>query len=310
MSALNSGAEYTARIHRVLEYVNNRMADDLSLKTLAEVGCFSPFHFHRIFTALVRETPLDFVRRVRLQRSALMLTHAPRESITAIALSCGFSSSATFSRAFRARFGMSPSSWREAQNSKIRKTSRKAGKASRSSRAYFRSSDRQTVHISARRNAMNVTLNDLPARHIAYVANLGGYEKSRIGAAWSRLCEWAGPLGLLEPPAQFMGLSFDDPAITPKDRCRYYACITVPPDVTPPRDIGLMTIPGGKHAVFRFDGTLDGIAMAYRDFYGVWLPASGHEPEDRPCYEVYHNSPEDDPEERIVMDICMPLKPL
>lgn len=157
---------------------------------------------------------------------------------------------------------------------------------------------------------MKVTITDLPSHRVAFVADLEGYDKSKIGAAWEKLCAWAGPLGLLQPPAMFMGISFDDPAITPKSRCRYYACIAVPENARPPRDIGLMTIPGGKHAVYRFDGSLDGIAGAYDDFYRLWLPGSGHEPEDRPCYETYYNLPEDDPEERIVMDICMPLRPL
>lgn len=308
-----SSREYIARIHAVLEYINTHAGEDLSLQALAHVASFSAFHFHRIFTALVNETPGDFVKRVRLQRAALMLLHNPDHSITDIALESGFSSSAVFSRAFRGRFGMSASEWRNTggtQFSKNRKTVRKKGKAFPFRTDYLASTINRMEHAQERRIAMDVTIKDLPGKHIAYVANLGGYKTDLIRAAWEKICGWAEPLGLLAPPAEVIGISFDDPDITPADKCRYYACITIPEGVTPPRDIGVMNIPAGRYAVMPFDGKREDIAGAYKQFYGSWLPRSGFQPEDRPCFEVYHSSPDEDPEGRFVMDICMPVRPL
>jgi AraC family transcriptional regulator len=156
---------------------------------------------------------------------------------------------------------------------------------------------------------MNVLVRDLKAKHVAYVACLEGYDYEKIGKAWDRLCAWAGPQGLLDG-AETIGISFDDPDITPKNKCRYYACITVPSHITPPREICLLDIPGGPHAILPFEGTATQIADAYRDLYGTWLPQSGFEPGDSPALEIYRATPESDPEGRFLMDICLPIKAL
>jgi len=57
--------EYTARINRVIDYVEANIDKDLSLEELAEVAHFSPFHFHRIFSAMVGETLNGFIRLSR-----------------------------------------------------------------------------------------------------------------------------------------------------------------------------------------------------------------------------------------------------
>jgi len=46
----DSRSEYVARMHRVLEYIDRRLDEELELDTLAKVANFSSFHFHRLFT--------------------------------------------------------------------------------------------------------------------------------------------------------------------------------------------------------------------------------------------------------------------
>ena len=90
--------EYVGRINRVIDFIEENIDTELTLETLAKVANFSRFHFHRIFSALVGETLNGFVRRLRLERAASMLIAHPKETITQIALACGFSSSAGFTR--------------------------------------------------------------------------------------------------------------------------------------------------------------------------------------------------------------------
>jgi AraC family transcriptional regulator len=290
-----SAAEYTFRINRVLQYIEQHLAGDLSLAVLARASCFSPFHFHRVFQSIVGETPLNFVKRVRIERAASLLRTSPAVSITQIGLACGFPSPSAFSRTFRERFGMSPRGFR---------MNRKNGKDAEHADDYFPPVTNIRQEIS-----MNVTVKEMPARHVAYVANLEGYGKDAIGRAWDRLCSWAGPLGLLDG-GELIGVSFDDPEITPKNKCRYHACVTVPPHTQPPKDIGIMDLPGGRHAVTPFDGPTSAIQGTYKELYGSWLPQSGFEPAESPCFEIYHSTPEDDPEGHFVMDICVPLRTL
>jgi AraC family transcriptional regulator len=104
--------EYVGRINRVIDFIEENIDTELTLETLAREAAFSPFHFHRVFSALVGETLNGFVRRLRLEKAASMATANPKETITGIALACGFSSSAAFARAFSDYFGTSASAFR------------------------------------------------------------------------------------------------------------------------------------------------------------------------------------------------------
>ena len=102
---------YEDRVNRVLDYIASHLDGELSLTRLAGVACFSPFHFHRIFQGVTGETLNNHVRRVRLERAALLLKTSPRKRVTDVALETGFPGTAEFSRAFRNHFGRTASSW-------------------------------------------------------------------------------------------------------------------------------------------------------------------------------------------------------
>ena len=114
MAAANTSirADYTRRLHRVLEVIDQQLDQPLDLEYLSAVAHFSPFHFHRLFAAWTGETLGDYLRRRRVEVAAMRLASQPALSILSVALSVGFGSGEAFSRAFRARFGCSPSQWR------------------------------------------------------------------------------------------------------------------------------------------------------------------------------------------------------
>jgi AraC family transcriptional regulator len=94
-------AEYTARINRVIDYIEKHIDKNLAREDLASVANFSPFHFHRIFGAMVGETLNQFIQRIRIEKAAVQLINHPKKSITEIAFDCGFSGSSTFARTFK-----------------------------------------------------------------------------------------------------------------------------------------------------------------------------------------------------------------
>jgi AraC family transcriptional regulator len=94
----DSRAEYTKRMHRVLEYIDSHLDQPLELTTLAAVAHFSPFHFHRLFSAWMGETLGDYLRRRRLEIAAMRLAAQPGLPILNAALSVGFGSSEAFTR--------------------------------------------------------------------------------------------------------------------------------------------------------------------------------------------------------------------
>jgi predicted dithiol-disulfide oxidoreductase (DUF899 family)/AraC-like DNA-binding protein len=105
--------EYVAAISDVLSYVQAHLDEELTPGRLAKVACFSEHHFHRIFRAVVGESVMDHVRRLRLERAAFELKTS-RRSIGSVALDAGYGAQEAFTRSFQAYFGLSPRLFRRA----------------------------------------------------------------------------------------------------------------------------------------------------------------------------------------------------
>ena len=153
-----ANGEYAQRINRVIDYLRGNLDRQVKLEELAKVACFSQFHFHRIFRAVSGETLNNFTNRLRLEKAARHLRFSDR-SLTDIALDCGFSSSATFSRAFRSGYDTSPSQFRK--SGEIKKS--KICKELCTGQEYV-----LPMSAEEKRSAFPVRLIDLPERQVAY----------------------------------------------------------------------------------------------------------------------------------------------
>jgi AraC family transcriptional regulator len=99
------------RIYRLISLLETRTTDSLRLDDLARQACYSVHHFERVFYELIGQTPMDYLRRRRLL-SACMRARFETTCITQIAMDSGYSSSASFAKAFRQYFGFSARDWR------------------------------------------------------------------------------------------------------------------------------------------------------------------------------------------------------
>jgi AraC family transcriptional regulator len=102
---------YRDRLAPLTDYARENPRSDLGVDALAKIVHFSPYHFHRVFTAVMGETAGTFVRRVRLERATQLMRAAPRRSLSAVATEAGFGSLSDFSRTFRRHYGMAPIKW-------------------------------------------------------------------------------------------------------------------------------------------------------------------------------------------------------
>ena len=218
---------------------------------------------------------------------------SPSLTITQVAVACGFSSSSTFARSFKKYFGVSASQYVEHQGSKAVLPSLPSLKLPEAT--FVLEFD------------MQIQLRWMPHLHLAYIANLKGYSLSAICRAWRRIYRWAAARELITTHTKMIGISFDDPLITAEDKCRYYACLTVPENLSSDPMVGFLDIPEGRYAICQVTCRAEQISQAYRALYRDWLPDSGLEPQDFPCYEIYHQTPETHPEGKYRMDICIPV---
>jgi AraC family transcriptional regulator len=158
---------------------------------------------------------------------------------------------------------------------------------------------------------MNASVVTLPDYHVACMRSVGPYGPTQIPALWSKLFGWAQARGLVTPDAVSLGISYDDPNVTPPEKCRYDACIVVPSDPSPDPEITVKVVPGGKYAVSKYEGTADEIGKAWGQILSIWLPSSGYQMDNRDCFELYRGAFYLDQAKGIFeCEICVPVKPL
>ena len=295
--------EYRARVCKAMNFISQNLDRDLTLEEIARAACFSKFHFHRIFKAAVGETIAEFTRRLRLEMAANRLLSTPHDDITRIALDCGFSSSQNFAKAFRQQYATTPTHFRNS------KQGNKVSKAENAPTllAMYDSQVAFTNPLQERRSLpMKAEIKEMPEHHVAYVRKLGPYGKETCERAFGELMQWAGPRGYLSS-GTMLGVYWDNPEVTPPEKCRVDACVTVPEGTTPEAPVAIQSIAGGPYAVCHFEISEDSFQGAWDEAF-AWLVGGGYECEDKPCYELYHNNAEDHPEGKWIFDICIPLK--
>ena len=273
---------YAARLSRVTAHIDANLDARLDLEALAAIACFSPFHFHRIYRAVMGETVGESVTRLRLHRAAIQLltTATP---IAAVAKTAGYGSSAAFGRAFAAGYAATPAAFRHRRDAGARAGGRAAKQES---------------------NTVNVVIQDRAPMRIAAIAHRGPY--NQISRAFERLYAWAGPRGVARLGAKGVAIFFDDVRATAPADLRSEAGITVGPEVTGEGDIIVREVPGGRHAMLLFKGPYAQIFSVMGELYG-WLATSGEEPADAPQFEVYLNDPHDTAPADLLTEICLPL---
>jgi AraC family transcriptional regulator len=296
--------EYELRINRVMDFIHAHIDQPLPLETLAREACFSPFHFHRIFHALTGETLNDFIWRIRLEKAANMLINRPHLNIFDIALQCGFSSASNFAKALKKRYGVSATHIRK--KSKLGAANRNAGKASRLQKVYTQA---RSKAAKIRKFKAQVRLETFPARPVAYRRSLGGYKAAALHSLWEKVCRWAVARGLYRLGALNIGIGHDNPSLTPSDKCRYDAAVTLPDNFQVTGAMNTTVIPAGIYAVFRFKGRGEDLESAYHYFYFEWLPNSGLVPGGFPPLEICLKNPGDKPKGVFVADICILVEP-
>jgi AraC family transcriptional regulator len=274
---------YIQRVNLAIDHIVSHLGEPLRLRDLARVAMLSPFHFHRVFQALLGSTPADFVKRLRLEKALGILARPRPPSLTAIALTCGFSSSSDFSRCFKQRFGVPASAfdvnaWRRAHGAEL-----EAIVEQTTARPH-------ALRLPPRHNpdSFRARIRDLPARTVAYIRVDRPYQGNRAMKAVWRLLAWAERNGVAD--GQWLGYQWDNPEITSLEECRYYVAVEAE-RFTPRGEVGRYRFPPMTVAEVAICGGLDLELRALQWLYGSWLPRSGFVPDDQPAFEAWTGRP-------------------
>jgi len=108
---MSTRTELYRRLLRGKDYMDSFFAGEVQLRDAAGAACVSPYHFHRLFHEVFRETPNQYLQRRRLTQARELLKSSDLD-VTEISLEIGFESSTSFSALFRRSLGCSPREYR------------------------------------------------------------------------------------------------------------------------------------------------------------------------------------------------------
>ncbi|MCB8976432.1 MAG: AraC family transcriptional regulator [Ardenticatenaceae bacterium] len=280
-------ADYQESITRVMLFIQARLDEVPSLEEIAAVAAFSPYHFHRLFTAYTGESLSTFIRRLRLERAANRLRQT-FDPITDIALDAGYETPTNFGKAFRQQFGQTPTEFRDSKH--VLDT------------AVFRQSRTELLKI------VKPNLVNLEPQPVLFVRQTGPYGEAST-AAFATLMRFAYQNRLMHKNSQLLGIVHDSPDVTEAGHLRYDACLTVDAPIEPEGEVGVQTLAGGRYAVFTHTGPYENFTATYRLIFSHWLPQSGERLREVPTFERYHNrDPRRTKPENLRTDIYLPLE--
>ncbi|MEO0425034.1 MAG: AraC family transcriptional regulator [Pseudomonadota bacterium] len=99
-----------SRIGRIVGYMREHLSEPLTVEDLAQRAGMSRAVFHRRFKEATAQSPLQFIKALRLNDAAMLMTQGL--SVSTAANRVGYSNYSQFSREFRRQFGCSPREWR------------------------------------------------------------------------------------------------------------------------------------------------------------------------------------------------------
>lgn len=249
----------SAFINSTIEYIIKNLEENITAESVAEHFHISRSYFSRLFKAETGESVYAFIKKKKLEFSAILLKSQEERNITDVATSFGYSSS-NYSTAFRLFFDKSPVEFRAerlgAHNERI----------DPSNEAIARVYDEI---------ARTVRIEDLPEYDVVYERYIDNY--GCLKTLWERFCSRYDRFAT--PQTIFFERTYDDPTLIDKNTCLFDIAMSCEgligrDDIPPSASFG--RINGGKFAICLFHGYLGEIPQFHDKLMNLFLPLSGH----------------------------------
>lgn len=293
---------------KVQHYINLNLTGDVSLETLAWIASYSPFHFQKIFTEAVLETPKQYVIRLRLERAAHFIKIFPDLPINEIASGCGFSSDSIFSRAFKNYYGISADKFRKLPGSKMQEIKKKRNQFHQEQELSWITpiSDIQkkidTVKISS-----SPDVSTMYSFQIACIQTTLSHREN-IPFAFKSLIQWAIPQNLITTSTKYFGIWLDIPYLTPPDKCRYLCGIELSSETKPTKGIVFQPFKKGLYINYKMAGNINETLNSLIALNHNYIDSMGYSISEMICYEQFEESPANVPYEKINRTLLIPIK--
>ena len=274
-------------INKAIDFIFDNIDNEITVDDVARHCSYSKYHLMRMFKEDTEEALYQFIKRIRLERSAWRLKVEKDKSITKIGVDSGYSSS-NFATAFKKQLNVSPVDFRKSSEQMVEESSFSHG-----------------VSIDELEETENlITVEQLDSFLVVYERKKGNY--NNMPEEWCRFIKKYKDLATED--TIYIESTIDDPSITDENSCMYELCQTISPDhpiLKENSDILTHTFDGGKYAVYHFRGFPQFLFMIYQEVFCSWLSKTGNQLDNRPIFDIYRNIGEDG---YMEIDICFPLK--
>jgi len=286
---------YQDRMRRVLDHIDRHLDGDLDLDTVSAVAAFSKFHFHRQFSATFGLSVHRYVQLARMKRASHQLAYMDALDVTEIAIDAGYEAPDAFARAFRQRFGQSPSSFRKSPDWEPWLA------------AFGPLDNARSKLMQKTFTTDDVTIRDVQPTKVAIMEHRGSPET--LGDTIRRFIAWRRAAGLHPRTNPTFTVWHSEGRPAQQDEYSIDLCVgTDQPIEANDEAIKAGEIPGGRCAVLRVVGYTDNLEPAALYLYRDWLPASGEEARDFPIYCQRLSFFPEVPEHEAVAELFLPLK--
>ncbi len=270
-------------VNEMIDYIMQHLDEDLSLDTISAQFFISKFHADRLFKEETGETIYAFIKRCKVDQSAVDMKLNPSKAITDIGLDYGYSSS-NYSSVFRKHHHTSPTMFKQSI-------------PTHSMPVPF--APERIVHFkTAEEYAARIEIQELKDFHVIYERFIGNY--ADLEKHWYQFLDKYKTFLYGQPV--LIERFFNDPAITDSSQCICDICMTADQDCDMEN---VMWIKGGRWIVYHFDGEIKDIFETLQGIFNVWLPQSGYRMAQRYGLNIYHSFDRDN--HKVVMDLCIPI---
>ena len=264
---------HTKIANDIMYYIYTHIDISIDIEELSRELGVSKFYMHKIFKGLFGKNIYESIKSIRLQKAASLLLTNKYSTISEIANACGYSSHASFIKAFKSRFLTTPKEWR-------------AGEYKKFSNEILLSSNISTKREQEFDN-LEATIVEMPTIESYYIRN-SGYIKN-VKETWQKLYT----LTLEHKIDEFktIALLHDNPTITPLDECQYIACIsTLQSGEILSKKLPKFQIASGIYARFDIKGRGDDLLHFIHWVYHDWLIKSEYETTTKPSFIIYNKN--------------------
>ncbi|MFM2488325.1 AraC family transcriptional regulator [Enterococcus avium] len=272
-----------ALVNKSIDYILTHLEEPISIEDVANQLSFSKYYFCRMFKEVTGEGVYSFIKRLKVEQSAIDLKLQKDKRITDIGLDYGYSAS-NYSSLFKEHYQLSPNDYR------------KSLEASTISNPFY--PQKQEVLDTFEDYQKKVELKELNDLYVIYERMLGNY--AELKSSWSALVE---ENAYYDDTTVMIEKFYNDPAVAIDGHSICDLCFTLNEEI---KEKNTMVITGGTYAIYPYKGQIEDIFRVMQGFFRIWLPESSYRMREKYGLTIYRKI--DWENDYVQLDMCIPVE--